>query len=226
MLAPAVGGEDDAAAVDLAHIVDEGGGVGKVVEGHFEERGHLARGEAKGVGPLPQPADEGAHAEVADRPDLVDLAQQIDILGRDADLLVGLAQGGEGGAVVTVVAGATREADLALVVLDLVGTFLEEQVDAVVAFVEEEQHGGGLCLATVAAPGFVAGERVPQLLPERGLGAILKRHALTRGAWSTRPGGLSTPGQRAVRGRPWSRARRRRGGGRLGWRHRGRGRAP
>ena len=168
VLAPVVGGKHDAATIDLAHVVDKGGGVGEVVQGHFEEGCDLERFELEGVGPLAQPADEGPQAEVASRPDLVEFTQKVDILGGDTDLFLRLAQGGEGGAAVCFVAGAAGEADLTLVVLDLVRTLLEEDVETVVALVEEEQGGCGLRLTTVGAARLVRGERGAQLLPERG----------------------------------------------------------
>jgi len=86
VLAPAVGGEDDPAAVDFSHVVDEIGRVGEVVEGHLKEGRDLLWGELEGVRPLAQPANERTQAEVAARPDLVDLPQQVDVLGGDADI--------------------------------------------------------------------------------------------------------------------------------------------
>ena len=110
--------------------------------------------------------DQVARHERADRRER---AEQVDVVGREADLLLRLAQRGRLQLLVGVVAAAARERDLAGVAAQVLPALREDRVQLVVAHVERDEHGR-LRLASETRRSRLSGSRreaLAQLLADR-----------------------------------------------------------
>jgi hypothetical protein len=87
-----------------------------------------------------QASHKDADVEVADRHDVVQLPDDLDVLPLQPDLFLALADGGMDQVVVQRVAGSPREGYLALVALHTVCPLRKHDVQRVIVDVEWHQH--------------------------------------------------------------------------------------
>ena len=123
-------------------LLVEGLGVEQVGQGHVEDLGHLARIGDEGVGTVGQQPDEGVdHRLAGEGAEAVELTDDLDGLWRQADLLVGLPQGGGHEVDVVVLLAPTGEAHLTPVVAKVGRPAGQQDRRAPVADVERSQDG-------------------------------------------------------------------------------------
>ena len=156
------------------------------LERELEHVGDLGVGELPREARLDQ-ADEGIHGVVRhERPRRRQCADDLDRLGRQPDLLVGLAQRGRGQVGVLGVAPPTRERDLAGVALEVVAALGEDGVELTVLVEVERGEDGGLGAAV-----DVDGQR--GVRREQGAAQLLREFRPGPQASSTRSSNRTSP---------------------------------
>mmetsp|Transcript_22126 Transcript_22126/g.87070 ORF Transcript_22126/g.87070 Transcript_22126/m.87070 type:complete len:258 (-) Transcript_22126:4993-5766(-) len=165
---------------DLEDVVTVMGGVHQKGQGHLEGLGHLEGVEHHFERRLDQ-TNHRCHLEVGNRRIDRQLANDLDMPSREADLFLGLSQGRRDRAIVVRLDAATGKADLAGVVAQVVGAPSQQQLEPLLALDQRHEHRrtGRLPVreaCAVAGELRLPGRHRPQALSDRVRGECIGGH--------------------------------------------------